>query len=58
MSELEKRLIRKAEEKHGKIKPVKGKGKHDKRSFTRFNNKLYFWFNDEKNSTHIIKEEV
>ena len=56
MLQEEQKLIKKAEEKHGKINPVRGRGKHDKRSFTRDKkNRLLFWFNTPDGSTHIIK---
>lgn len=58
MSEQEKRLIAKARERYGKIRPILRAGHFKKCHFTKFNGKLMFWFNDKNNSTHIIKEEV
>ena len=53
MSEVKLELLQKAIETHEKIYPCGGSLSLND-CFTTAGNKLYFWFNTEDDSTHII----
>jgi hypothetical protein len=57
MTELESKLLKKAIDMHSKIYPC-SYHKEFKYCFTKENNKLYFWYNTEDNSTHVIAEDI
>jgi hypothetical protein len=57
MTELEKNLVRKACEKHATIYPC-GPQKRFEQCFTREKEKVYFWFNTEDESTHIVMADA
>lgn len=51
------RLLKMAEQKYKKIRPIPAKGSFDN-SFTIFNDNLIFWFNTEDDSTHVVQLEI
>ncbi len=55
MNELEIRMIKKAEKKHKKIFPCAQKA-HLEDCFTRNSEFIFFWYNTEDHSTHVISE--
>lgn len=57
MSRKQLKLINKARRKYGTIYPCARKENYDQ-CFTQINKKLYFWFNSQDQSTHIVSEEV
>ncbi|MBN1576726.1 MAG: hypothetical protein JW913_09255 [Chitinispirillaceae bacterium] len=57
MNELKTRMIRKAEKRHKKIFPCAQKS-HFEDCFTDNNDFIFFWYNTEDHSTHVITESV
>jgi hypothetical protein len=57
MNDLKNRMIRKAEERHKKIYPCAHKTKFDD-CFTNNNDFVFFWYNTEDHSTHVITESL
>jgi hypothetical protein len=57
MSELELRLIRLATKKHTKIYPCAHKV-HFEDCFTRYENQIFFWYNTEDQSTHVLTAQM
>lgn len=57
MTELETILVSRARAMHDKILPCLS-GKEFENCFTRDSKRLYFWFNTEDRSTHVIAEEL
>ena len=57
MEEQKQTLIKKAQQKYGKIKPC-GLRTSFENCFTETQGKLLFWFNDHENSTKIEHIEV
>jgi len=57
MTELEEQLIKKACERHKKIFPCRHRSGFE-HCFTRDNEKVYFWFNTEDQSTHVIAADA
>lgn len=53
MSKREMKLIKKARDKYKKIFPCEGKDSLSE-CFTTHDNKIFFWFNTEDQSTHLI----
>lgn len=53
MSELELQMIKIATMKHDKIYPCSHR-QHLSDCFTRFENQVFFWYNTEDQSTHVI----
>lgn len=53
MNELEQRMVLKAKKKHEKIFPCAHK-QHFSDCFTRHENQVFFWYNTEDQSTHVI----
>ncbi len=56
MSEIKLRLIQRAVDEHEKIFPC-GNAAALNDCFTTAEDQLFFWFNTEDNSTHLIIEE-
>ena len=50
-------LITEAKELYGDITPCDGK-KTLEDSVTVYNGYVYLWFNDSKNSTHVVRKEI
>jgi hypothetical protein len=57
MTELEQSLIRKASEMHDTIYPCPHRVDFTN-CFTRDKDRVYFWFNTEDQSTHIVMGEM
>lgn len=57
MTDVEKNLLRRAHEMHSTIFPCPP-GKDFKYCFTRDQEKIYFWFNTEDRSTHVIAADL
>jgi hypothetical protein len=57
MNNIKERLIKQAQERYNKIFPCSSKQTLDD-SFTIENNKIFFWFNTEDKSTHVLMEIV
>lgn len=57
MGEIKLRLIQKAIDEYKRIFPCTN-AKHLNDCFTFTGNRLFFWFNTEDNSTHIVIEEI
>ena len=57
MNELKTRMIRKAEKRHKKIFPCAEKSHFEDR-FTNNNDFVFFWYNTEDHSTHLITESL
>jgi hypothetical protein len=57
MSELENALIDKAVALHKKIYPC-SKRERLADCFTRYENRVFFWYNTEDQSTHMLYTEV
>jgi hypothetical protein len=57
MNDLEKKLMNKASKMHDKIFPC-ASDKDFKHCFSRENNRLYFWYNTEDKSTHVIAADI
>jgi hypothetical protein len=57
MTELEQSLIRKASEIHDSIYPCPPRTDLAQ-CFTCDNNKVYFWFNTEDKSTHLVMADL
>lgn len=57
MNDLKTRMIRKAEERHKKIYPCAHKTRFDD-CFTNNNDFVFFWYNTEDHSTHVITESL
>ena len=57
MGREEKRLIRKAQSVYKKIFPCGGKESF-KDCFTKYEDKLFLWFDTEDQSTHIMTEDI
>lgn len=57
MSREEKRLIKKAKNVYKRIFPCGGKESF-KECFSKYNDKLFLWFDTEDDSTHLITEEM
>ena len=55
MNELKTRMIKKAEKKHKKIFPCAKKTQFEE-CFTKNNDFVFFWYNTEDQSTHVITE--
>ncbi len=53
MNDLERQMIRKAAKKHNKIYPCAQKQQLSD-CFTRHENQVFFWYNTEDQSTHVI----
>lgn len=64
MEEIKQKLIKKAMERHGKIKPIGGRKSFDNpKSFTVAKGKisgkiLIFWYDTDDDSTHIVIEDI
>lgn len=54
MSEIEKNLFEKATFQYGIIEPCSGKNFRE--CFTRQEDNIFFWFNDQQGNTHCIIE--
>ncbi len=57
MGRVEKELIRKAKSAYKKILPCPHRGKLEE-CITRDDKHVYFWFNTEDESTHLIVERL
>jgi hypothetical protein len=57
MNKLKEQLINKAKDRFKKISPCPTR-KSLRESFTVENNNLYFWFNTEDKSTHVLAEKL
>ena len=57
MTDLEQSLIRKASEMHVNIYPCTQRADFE-HCFTRDSERVYFWFNTEDNSTHIVMADA
>lgn len=57
MAKLKAKLIIQAKEKHNFIEPCPKCGTWTN-SFTIINEKLFFWFNTEDHSTHVVSCEL
>jgi hypothetical protein len=57
MNELEAKLLRQANAIHDKIFPCASR-KEFKYCFTRENDQLFFWYNTEDQSTHVIAADM
>jgi len=57
MTELEKSLITKASEMHESIYPCPPR-KDFEHCFTRDSGKVFFWFNTEDKSTHVVMADA
>ena len=57
MDELKLRLINRASKRHRKIFPCSHK-EHLTDCFTMQDNLLFFWYNTEDQSTHVLIDEV
>lgn len=57
MNEIKTRMIQKAEKLHKKIFPCALKNGLDE-CFTNTKDFLFFWYNTEDHSTHVITEEL
>ncbi|NLG16755.1 MAG: hypothetical protein GX556_05425 [Fibrobacter sp.] len=57
MNELKLRLIKEASQRHNKIFPCSHK-EHLSDCFTWQDNLIFFWYNTEDQSTHVIIDEV
>ena len=57
MGREEKRLIKKAQSVYKKIFPCGGKESF-KDCFTKYEDKLFLWFDTEDQSTHIMTEDI
>jgi hypothetical protein len=57
MNDLKSRMIRKAEERHKKIYPCAHKTRFDD-CFTNNSDFVFFWYNTEDHSTHVISESL
>ena len=63
MTKVETSLILEAHRRYkGDVLPIKKRPHHDRRSFStielRGKKYLLFWFNDQENSTHVVKSEM
>jgi len=57
MTEIEEKLLLKANEMHARIFPCPPRNDF-KHCFTRENNKLFFWYNTEDKSTHVLTADL
>ena len=57
MVELERRLIRKAKQKHRKILPC-SRERTFSTCFTQTDDRLLFWYNTHDRSTHVVSARV
>jgi hypothetical protein len=57
MNKLKEQLISKAKDRFKKISPCPTRDSLDE-SFTIENNNIYFWFNTEDKSTHVLAEKI
>jgi hypothetical protein len=57
MTELEQSLIQKASEMHSRISPCPPRQDFE-HCFTRDSGKVYFWFNTEDKSTHVVMADA
>ncbi len=57
MNELKTRMIKKAEKRHKKIFPCAHRAHFDD-CFTNNNDFVFFWYNTEDHSTHVITEAL
>ncbi|MBN1309347.1 MAG: hypothetical protein JXA18_15590 [Chitinispirillaceae bacterium] len=57
MNELKTRMIRKAEKRHKKIFPCAQKSQFEE-CFTNNSDFVFFWYNTEDHSTHVITESL
>jgi hypothetical protein len=57
MNDMKTRMIRKAERMHKKIFPCAEKADFDD-CFTKNNDFVFFWYNTEDHSTHVITESL
>jgi hypothetical protein len=57
MNELKTRMIKKAEKRHKKIFPCAHRAQFDD-CFTNNNDFVFFWYNTEDHSTHVITEAL
>lgn len=63
LSQLQKQLVKEAEDKHGEILPIGGKAFHDQKSFTSHTDEngcswVYFWFECKKRSSRLIRKQI
>lgn len=56
MSTIEKSLILEALKQYGRIEPCSGRSYES--SFTKFKDKILFWFNDKDHSTRVIEKSL
>jgi hypothetical protein len=57
MNKLKEQLINKAKDRFKKIAPCSTRRTLDE-SFTVENNTIYFWFNTEDKSTHVLADKI
>jgi hypothetical protein len=57
MKKLKQTMIERAKDRYQKISPCPTRPSLEE-SFTVENNKIYFWFNTEDKSTHVLAEKV
>jgi len=57
MGAREKKLVKRAVDIYKNISPVGGKTSFSD-CFTEYEDKLFFWFDTEDESTHIVIEEI
>ena len=57
MGEIERKLIKRAIERHKKIFPCARRGNFDA-CFTREDNRLLFWYNTTDKSTHVVSAKM
>jgi hypothetical protein len=57
MTDLEEMLVHKANEKHTQIYPCPPRNDFEQ-CFTREKNRLFFWYNTEDQSTHVLTADL
>jgi hypothetical protein len=57
MNKLKENMIKRAKDRYKNISPCPTRGTLEE-CFTMENNKIYFWFNTEDKSTHVLAEQV
>ena len=57
MTDIEEKLITQARKMHKEIYPCPQRGSFE-RCFTKDSQRIYFWFNTEDQSTHVVTADV
>lgn len=57
MNDIQNRMIKKAEKMHKKIYPCAKKSNLEE-CFTKNNDFVFFWYNTEDHSTHVLTESL